>query len=282
MAISKAKTATTPLTYRTFRPPHVLSDALHEFQRTLAGRDFRSLIDRFPSNWKTLVMGGLLRDMLLERVLKIEARPADIDLVIWGASSIDEIRRKLGNATLSTNAFGGVKCRLRPNSLVFDLWRVDDHTNMARASKPHTVEQLLRHNLLDVDAILWDPKTDRLHDCGCLQAITAGRIGLESREGISQEAVAPQVAHVLVVAYKTNFPLSDEVRLFVSNASQRCAATDVERIIERKVPHAAGQIEIFWRDILSGGTQECPIPTRPTLPRTIAAKRNSSLLNTRH
>jgi hypothetical protein len=227
-------------------------------------------------------MGGLLRDMLLERILKIEARPADIDLVIWGASSIEEIQRRLGSATLSTNAFGGVKCRLRPSGLVFDLWRVEDHTNMARASKPHTVEQLLRHNLLDVDAILWDPKTDRLHDCGCLQAITAGRIGLESREGISQEVVAAQVAHVLVVAYKTNFPLSEDVRLFVSEASQRCALTEVETIIERKVPHAAGPIVTFWRDILRGGTQECPIPMRLAPPQTVRPKRSSSSLNTRH
>jgi hypothetical protein len=282
MAMLKSRTGSKALPYRTFRSPHVLTDALRDFQRTPAGRDFRSVIGFFPPEWSTFVMGGLLRDLLLERVLGWGAKPADIDIVIFGASSIHEIQSKLGNTSLSTNAFGGAKCRLRPNGLIFDLWRVEDHTNMARASKPHTIEQLLRHNLLDIDAILWDPKTDRLHDCGCLKAITAERIGLEGREGISEQVVAAQIAHVLAVAYKTNFPLSAEVRSFVSKASQRCAPADVERILERKVPHAAAPIEMFWKDILSGGTQECPAPTRAPIPQTTRAKRSSSSLNTRH
>jgi len=227
-------------------------------------------------------MGGLLRDLLLEHVLGIEARPADIDIVVFGAGSIHEVQSKLGNTNLSTNAFGGAKCHIRPDGVLFDLWRVEDHANMAKTSEPHTIEQLLRHNLLDIDAILWDPKSDRLHDFGCLQAIAAERIGLKGRQGISEKVAAAQVAHVLAVAYKTNFPLSDEVRSFVASASRRCAPSEVERILERKVPYAAGLIEMFWKDILTGGTQECPAPTRTPIPQATRAKRNSSLLNTRH
>jgi hypothetical protein len=282
MAMLKSRAGSKAHPYRTFPPPHVLSDALCDFQRTPAGRDLRSVVGSFPPEWGTFVMGGMLRDLLLERVLGIEAKPGDIDVVIFGANSIHEIRNKLSYTSLSTNAFGGVKCRLGPNGLMFDIWRVEDHANMVKASKPHTIEQLLRHNLLDIDSILWDPKTDRLHDCGCLKAITAERIGLQGQEGISEEVVAAQIAHVLVVAYKTNFPLSDEVRSFIEKASQRCATVEVERILERKLPHAARPIEVFWKDILSGGTQECPAPTRTPMPQTTRPKRSSSLLNTRH
>jgi hypothetical protein len=259
-----------------------LTDALRDFQRTPAGRDFRNLIGFFPPEWRPFVMGGLLRDLLLERVLQIEAKPADIDIVIFGAASVHEIRGKVGNTVLSKNAFGGVKCRLRPSGPLFDLWRAEDHTKMAGTPKPHTIEQLLRHNLLDIDAILWDPKTDRLHDCGCLKAITAERIGLQGHQGVSETVVAPQIAHVLTVAYKTNFPLSDEVRSFVASASRRCAPAEVETILERKIPHAAGALELFWKDILSGGTQECPTPARAPILQTTRPRRNSSLLNTRH
>ena len=227
-------------------------------------------------------MGGLLRDLLLERVLRIGAKPSDIDIVIFGAESVQDIRNTLGAAILSTNAFGGVKCRLRPTGLVFDLWRVEDHTNMVHASKPHTIEQLLRHNLLDIDAILWDPATDRLHDCGCLKAITAERIGLRGSQGISETAAATQIVHVLTVAYKTGFPLSDNVRSFVAAASRRCPAAEVENILDRKLPHAAAELKIFWQDILHGGIQECPTPPRQPIPQTARAKRSSSSLNTRH
>lgn len=278
----KTKTASKALPYRSFRPPHVLTDSLRDFQRTPAGRDFRSVLGFFPPEWNTFVMGGLLRDMLLERVQGIEAKPADIDIVISGAGSIQEIQSKLGNTSLSTNAFGGVKCRVRPNGILFDLWRIEDHTNMPKRSGPPTIEQLLRHNLLDIDAILWDPKSDQLHDCGCLKAITAEQIGLESREGISDKVAAAQVAHVLAVAYKTNFPLSDELRSFVVVASRHSETAVVEAILERKLPHAAVPLEMFWKDILSGGTQACPTPTRAPIPQATRAKRNSSSLNTRH
>lgn len=140
-------------------------------------------------------MGGLLRDLLLERVLRIPAKPADIDIVIFGAASLEEVLGKVRDGSASRNAFGGVKYRLRPKGIFFDLWRVEDHTNMDQASKPYSIERLLRHNLLDIDSILWDPGTDELHDCGCLQAITSGRIGLAAPEGISRKFAASQVAH---------------------------------------------------------------------------------------
>ena len=133
---------------------------------------------------------------------------------------------------------------------------------MALAPKPHNIEQVLRHNLLDVDAILWDTAADSLHDCGSISAIRAQRIGLMGTEGISRQFLATQIAHVLVVAFKTNFTLSDDVRAFVADASAQCPSRDIEDAIERKLPQAVTQIESFWNDLLSGGTQRCPAPTR--------------------
>lgn len=265
-----------------FRPPHILTDALRGFLTTQPGRDLRTILTLLPAQWNTYVMGGLLRDLLLERALQIGARLSDIDLVIFGAESVQDIRDKLGAAILATNAFGGVKCRLRPTGLVFDLWRVEDHTNMSHAPAPQTIEQLLQHNLLDIDAILWEPKTDRLHDHGCLKAIIAERIGLQGQAGISETVVATQIVHVLMVAYKTSFPLSDNLRAFVVGASRRCPASEVESVLDRKIPHAAAQLKTFWQDILQGGDQRCPTPARPPDPQTARAKRNSSSLNIRH
>src|SRR5581483_2429870 len=144
--------------YCMFRPPHLLSDPLRDFLTTQPGRDLRTILTLLPAQWNTYVMGGLLRDLFLERALHIRAKPSDLDLVVFGAESVQDVRNKLGSAILATNSFGGVKCRLRSTGLVFDLWRVEDHTNMVRARQPHTIEQLLQHNLLDIDAILWDPK----------------------------------------------------------------------------------------------------------------------------
>jgi hypothetical protein len=248
--------------YRIFRASHLLSQELREFLATDAGNDFKSLVELFPAAWKVVVMGGLLRDMLLRTILGVEMRPADVDMVVFGARSIDEIKSKLGSVIQSTNAFGGVKCQLRAGGMVFDLWRIEDHTNMSEEPQPHDLEQLLRHNLLDVDAILWSPASDELHDCGCLGAIENRRIGMMGSEGISEKFLASQVAHVLVIAFKTGFSLAENARSFVASASAQCRPGEIERIVARKLPRDAAQIEAFWNDILSGGTQACPAPTR--------------------
>jgi hypothetical protein len=294
--------------YRSFRAPHVLTDELNRFLRSQAGNDFKTLSSFFPTTteprtveprtplrqaqgrlssgeqrpWKLVVMGGLLRDLFLDRTLNVEAKPADMDIVIFGASSTDNIREKLGKTNQTTNSFGGIKCRLRPRGIIFDLWRVEDHANMATARKPHTIEQLLKHNLLDIDALAWDPAADTLHNYGALEALAAGRIGLVGRRGKSAKFAAAQIAHVLTAGYKTNFPLSDQARAFVVEASRKCEPSEVEAILSRKMPHAAVQIETFWKDILAGGVLECPTPMRAVIPQPARARRSSSSLNIRH
>jgi hypothetical protein len=166
--------------------------------------------------------------------------------------------------------------------MIFDLWRIEDHANMATARKPHTIEQLLKHNLLDIDALVWDPALGTLHNYGALEALGAGRIGLAGRKGKSAKFAAAQVAHVLTASYKTSFPLSDNARAFVVEASRKCVPADVEAILSRKIPHAAVQIEIFWKDILGGGVLECPTPMRAVIPPPPRARRSSSSLNIRH
>jgi hypothetical protein len=50
---------------------------------------------------------------------------------------------------------------------------------MAGEPQTHDLEQSLRHNVLEVEAILWDPASDALQDCslsGCI-----GRIKLATK-----------------------------------------------------------------------------------------------------
>lgn len=262
--------------YHILQPPHLLSSPLRGFFRTEKGSDFKHLRSLFPPQWKTWLMGGVLRDLLLEAIRKAEVEPADIDLVISGAPSIDVVRKRLGNMRNSSNSFGGIKCQFRPKSMIFDLWRMEDHPNMSTASEPHTIEQLLRHNLLDVEAIAWDPETDVLHDCGCIKAIKEGTIGLMGPEGICQRFMAAQAAHAISIAFKTQFKIRDDVRAFIATALDECGRDKILEILERKLPHLSGELEVLCKDLLQRGVYACPAPTR-----TAHKKKSSSLLNTR-
>ena len=253
--------------YRVLPPPHLLTTFLQDFTKSTPGRDFARLSRLFPANWQAYIIGGLLRDLLLRRERGMMMELADVDVVVAGASSMDSLRSRLGVTCLSINSFGGAKCQMRSGGVVFDVWRMEDHTNMSTAPKPPTIEQLLRHNLLDIDAILWDPRTGCLHEYGCQQAVAAGRIDLVGDQGISQNLIAAQLAHVLIVKFKTGFKVSRRLREFMATAWETSRPEEVMQIIQRKLPNARNQMDTLLEDLPHGAA---PLWTNRATTRTFS------------
>jgi len=244
-----------------FRAPHLLSLPLDCYLSNGKGDDLSLLRSTLPKEWSVYIMGGILRNLLLEELRDLHVSNRDIDLVVNGAQSSGELRAKLRDFCVRQNEFGGAKCKVSPTGIVFDVWRMEDHVGMSSATKPHTVEQLLRHNLLDVDAILLDLQTGWLYDYGCLAAINEGQIRLLGNDGISKDFSAAQAAHIILIAFKTGFELSrDALELVRKIWESSHARSDVIRIVSRKVPDASAQIEKF----LDGFLEEELWPTMTT------------------
>jgi hypothetical protein len=237
------------VTYSVLRPPHLLSASLSRFLASPSGSDLAVLSKLFPPSWKTYVMGGILRDLLLECLRGIHLQPADVDVVIAGAPTLAQLRSYLGHAFLATNEFGAAKCQLSQGGAIFDVWRIEDHTNMAGLPSP-TIEQLLRRNLLDVDAVLWNPVTNDLHDRGACDAIRAGQIDLLGPEGIAPAFLAAQAAHTVLIAHKTGLRLSQRAQDFIRGAWYGREREELLRICKRKLP--AGDIEHTIEAALTG------------------------------
>ncbi|HEV3275805.1 MAG TPA: hypothetical protein VG860_03225 [Terriglobia bacterium] len=241
--------------YHVWPAPHALSGALGEFRSSAPGADFAELCSRFPSEWRIYSMGGLLRDLLLEQLNGVHVDPGDLDLVIDGAPSREAVWARLGASYRRRNSFGGAKCRLHPGGPMFDVWRIEDHTNMSEAPTPHTIEQLLRHNLLDVDAILWDIREDCLHDCGCRAAILSHCIDLMGDEGIAPRYLAEQAAHAVLIAFKTGLPLSERAHDFVRGALEAGQGDAMLRIVRRKLLRAVRHVEHFMNERFAGAVR---------------------------
>ncbi len=180
-------------------------------------------------------MGGLLRDMLIEKLCGMPIQPGDVDLVIDGAGSTTELQEQLVSFFLSRNDFGGVKCRVSPNGVIFDIWRIEDHVNIRFAPQPHTILQLLQHNLIDIDGILWNAGNGDLHDYGSMAAVNVGRIDLLGSSGISPAFLSVQAAHVIVVAHKTGFSISEQARQFIGRGWEDHYREKLVEVVKRKL-----------------------------------------------
>jgi hypothetical protein len=139
--------------------------------------------------------------------------------------------------------------------VIFDVWRIEDHANMAVAPPPHTIEQLLRHNLLDVDAVLWESRTGYLHECGCQAAIRSGCIDILGEAGISQTHLAAQGAHILLTALKTGLRLSERALAFLRSVADGEERDEMLRIARRKLPESDAEIRSLLDELSSVGTE---------------------------
>src|SRR5216683_699381 len=100
---------------RVFRPPHLLSSPLRQYLSNGVGKDLSLLRSDFPKHWSVYIMGGLLRNLLLEQLRGLPVSNADVDLVINGAGCGTELRDRLADYCISQNEFGGAKCQVSKN-----------------------------------------------------------------------------------------------------------------------------------------------------------------------
>jgi len=242
---------TSDRTLQIFKPPHLLSQPLQDYLSGDKGDDLSLILSILPTDWRVYIMGGLLRNLMIEQICGFRVRSADVDLVVDGADSRNELVARLRSYCIRQNDFGGAKCQIRPDGIVFDVWRIEDHVTMSSTTRPHTVNQLLRHNLLDVDAILLDLQTDYLYDYGSRASIQRGQISLLGKEGISNAFAAAQAAHIILTAFKTGFELSSDALHLVREICESAnARTDVIRMVNKKMPEAGVQLEEFLRALL--------------------------------
>lgn len=226
------------LSLRKYEPPHLLSRPITEFFNGAAGPQLKEVEAALPKDWRVYVVGGLLRDLLVEKLHKIPMAVADVDLVVDGAKSADEVHMALSKFHTRRNDFGGVKCQVWNSGILFDIWRIADHVNMARLPPPQTIEQLLRHFLLDVDALLWDVCSNALYEYGAIKAIERRRIDLIGTDGISEGLMLVQAVHVVSVAVKTGFEVSEKARIFIQRACKAGTSGELKRLLDRKFPAA--------------------------------------------
>jgi len=237
---------------RFYEREHPYTEHVRGFLLTPAGTDFHTLTREFPDRWSLYLVGGVPRDLLLERQRGVSIPLADVDVVVDGAETVDELRNALGPFAMRENHFGGLKCRVRERAPVFDVWRAQDHINVGGGHERIGIERLLRHFLIDVDAVALETRTMRLFDLGCTAALEIGRIDMLGDAGVSPAFAALQGAHVLLVQRKTGFSLSPRLCRFVAEVCAGVGVAAVMDLVERKHPAAAEGIRASLRQIAAG------------------------------
>jgi len=214
---------------------------------TPIGQRLQTFITRLPSAWHPYIIGGYLRDTLLGTT----ELAGDADLVVFGCDSVDDLfsslRRTYGRSTVVRNRFGGAKLRPFGDTLIFDVWRAQDHLLPSQTPHPRTIQELLKYCLTNIDAVALDPRTSKVFDHGCIVGLRQRRVELICDMSNERAARIAQIIHMilLIEKYRNVFSFDGAVLNAVGNAGQtfgdyQLLAELEEKLRERRYPDIGG------------------------------------------
>ncbi len=209
------------------RQPAKLRSAI---EAVIAKRMYRDLIEavatRFHHPTRVMIEGGVLRNAALAFSLQRDIPNNDIDFVVFGLSSDDELAHHFRDVPYVLTTFGGLKLQLGRRHV--DIWRAELQMKVAGVrSRIGSIDDFLQAITLTTDAVVYEIQTGELHECGFYRAINLREIDIGARSRWSPRWAPYHLAHLAYVHHLTGFQVSSpglaRVRSIASPSAIKCA-----------------------------------------------------------
>jgi hypothetical protein len=189
-------------------------EARGAIESALSAEPVRRIIElvgsRLPQSSQLMVQGGFLRNVVLQSQLGISVRQRDLDFVVGGIDSDEQLAHLFRHDHAHRTTFGGVKLLLQ--DVKVDIWRAELQMRVA-GHQPYTcpLTEILQYVTLTTDAVGYDPAACELHECGFLRAMQDREIDAGPKSIWLLKWLPFHVAHLTFVRSITGFSLSDEI-----------------------------------------------------------------------
>lgn len=158
----------------------------------------RAVVERFARPARAFVFGGLLRNAVLSQRFGRSLPLRDLDIVVFGLSSDEELETRFERDPRRRNSFGGLKVEVL--GAVVDIWRAELQLQIAGAgSLAATLESFLRCVTLTTDAVLFDVSEGLLYETGFLRSIQEEIIDVGAASRWLPHWVGYHLAHLAYV-----------------------------------------------------------------------------------
>jgi hypothetical protein len=166
----------------------------------------RFVLESFPKARPVLIVGGALRDLLLDP----PKTPKDVDITIGGVSN-RSLQRLKG---ITQNFFGGVT--LQRFGLSADIWPLAETYHIKQFGLSHSVSGFLGGAPFNLDKIAYDMRERQFFDDGCLAGVRRQRIVYAPKVPYLEPI---QAARCILLRKKTHFLLDRSAQLLLQRAA---------------------------------------------------------------
>jgi len=199
---------------------------------------FQRVVDvirmRLSGPLEVMVQGGFLRNAVLATHFGIMVPARDLDFVVRGLGSDDELVALFERDEPQRTSFGGVK--LEVGGVGVDIWRTQLQMQVAgREPKDDPVSEVLQYVTLTTDAVGYDIVAETLHERGFLEAMGNRTIDFGERSLWIAKWRHFHIAHLAYVRAITGFGLSFRLRQRVlENVDQSVLQQAADYLASRK------------------------------------------------
>lgn len=177
---------------------------------------------------KVYVQGGAVRDCALRVLESIPAVSRDVDIVVEGYRSREELYKALIDYDPVPNSFGNPK--VTHNGIEFDIWRLEDNFGA------RSIGEMLEMVTTTLDAIAYDIKESKLIDTQCIASVRQHTVDLTPLSQWCHQHAAHNIAHIAKVAGKTGYELSTRTRKTIAEYGVPGAIWAAKALLARHYP----------------------------------------------
>lgn len=199
---------------------------------------FPTVAGRLRPPARAFVFGGVLRNAVLSALRQERLPWRDVDYVVFGLDSDDELYEAFAPDHPRRNSFGGLKLELGGTTI--DIWRAELQATIAgQASRVVEPEEFLPCVTLTVDAVLYDPRAATLYEQGFVHALRERTIETGRDSRWIEPWVPYHLAHLAYVRELTGFAIGPGAAACVRTAGSAAVVEAAVRYLESKgtCPH---------------------------------------------
>ena len=182
------------------------------FQHPEIHRNLEFLSSRLPGSSEIFVVGGAIRNIIIDALLGNAPPTGDIDIFIGGLDRDFSLSGILSDQTVEPTDLKGIRWQPVPSDFAYDLCLLPDFVVIEAYHLDPTMENLLTGIDFTVNAILYNFHRRTLVEKGCTAAVSDGVIDFNSCLVPCKRLIAYRI---LLMGYKTGFILSERVFQFV-------------------------------------------------------------------
>jgi hypothetical protein len=177
-------------------------------------RNLDTLRHCLPKSASILVVGGAIRNLLIEHIHGSAPQTDDIDLFVDGVPGEYPLENRLAGQNFHRTELDGLRWRPAKSNYAYDICLLPNFVVVAKYRLTPTVQNLLASIDFTVNAIGYDIDRHILHEHGCISAIKNRLIEFNTRRMVNKLLLAYRI---LLIHHKTGFQLSTEVQSFLKS-----------------------------------------------------------------